>query len=510
MNTVKDLIRSSVELLRNRSLTNASYSKPHYPVCVVYLGLRSALFHDELMTDLARGWGGNIDFMCFYTLENPGSTQLCPLASGKGDRGTEAVPLATETLQGQLTAMMSAQEAFADMSRIALYGVLDTTGLQAASDLREWYGALERIKEMMATPTLSMLMVVLNESLQHAVAAKEMKQELLALYRENNTGTKGHRHEAVLVLGNKLRNGAYINLDPTAGYYVNYNLFADIILLSNTRGSDYGERRACIYGNNRPGMTAAYGFVQKPMEEIAMVALDAVLEKLKERLDDRPVDSEGLMGMLDIERGRSKLYESFYERIKGLLPTNEFLEWMPGRLGKEATFAECDCMSDGCLQAFLDQNHFAELDAALRDLEESIAKELDAGLCQGAQAARLKNGVNRTTRDEAYGKAELAFAAPERLQVFAGIEAKSRQHVVRFLRTKTDEAIDEAVRKAQQTLSEFQDVCMEQQRMSAIGEGEMLRNLSEFYGTKAQRSYSDENKSGRLLEQVLRPGNSRM
>ena len=502
MESVKELIHNSVGVLRSNSISNVNFSRPHYPTCVVYLGSRSALFHDELFEDIARGWGGSAEYIKFYSIESFVEKKAVNVLTGK--------ELTESDVKAQITELLSADNVFATMTQVALYCIIDTTEIASAEDFKNWYALIQHIEEMLGVSTLSMLMVILNESLQFTDLAKSIKNKLLDLYEDQSFGgKKAHMYDSVFVFGNRLKNGSFIKVDPTESNYSNYNLFADLILLSNTRSEDYNERRARLYGSEKPALTAAYSFVQKPMAEIGMITLGIILQRIKELAAEQFIGGDELMKALTINKGRSSFYEGFYSDIKGLLPNIEFMEWLPGKSTSDKSFEEYNKLTDGCLQAFLEQNHFKIVATELLSRHELIIREIISLIAKELNSAQLIDNIPSNIRENAYDKAEIAFGTTETLQVHTAIEAKVKQSIAEGLRLKTDEALTVAVKRAETTMAEFKQICTEQEKMISIGEEGTRKNLTTFYGDKIQRYFNDFEKLTELFMRVLKVGNSR-
>ena len=501
METVKDLIRDSVGLLRSNSLTSINFSKPHYPACVIYFGNRSAQFHGGLLENLLRGWGGGAEYIKFYTIENTENKKITDVSGGE---------LSETDVKTQITEMLAAQNVFSDMTRVALYCVIDTTEVTAPEIFKDWYCLINYLEGLIGVSTLSMLTVVLNESLQLTESAQGIKNRILDMYHDETLGgINSHLYDSVFIIGNRLKNGSFIKIFPSESDYANFNLFADLILLSNTRGEDYNTRRSRLYGNEKPAMTAAYGMVQKPMAEIVMIILGIILEKLKELAANQSVSQELLMEALGIDKGRAEVYENFYSDIKALIPGNEFMNWLPGKNAPDKSFEEYNRATDGGLQAFLEQNHFDVVKTELLNRNEITVRDIAGRFSNVLNAAQLINGVPVTVRDTVYDKAEIAVGSPDRLQVQAAIQAKVKLQITKGLRQKTDAALNEAIDKAKKTMDDFSRICSEHERMFAIGEEGTRKNLAAFYGERIRRYFNDTSKLNELFAAVLKIGNNR-
>lgn len=502
METVKELIHGSIGLLRNSGISSVNFSRPHYPTCVVYFGERSAAYHERLLEDILCGWGGNVEYIRFYTVRDVDSGSLCDARSGE-----EITPFDVKT---QMTDLLSAQNVFEDMSRVALYCIVDTTDISSAEQFQQWYSMIGFVERTLGVSTLSMLMVILNESLQCTEIANTIKNQIRDTYRDADFGGANHHlYDAVFVLGNRLKNGSFVKINPDEDGNFSLKLFADIVLLTNSRCDDYNSRRSRLYGSEKPALTAAYGSVQKPMAEIAMITLGIILNKLKELTATQSMDAQALMNALRIDKGRSEVYEQFYSDIKGLLPADDFMNWLPGSAAPDSTFEEYNRATDGCLQAFLEKNHFETAANELLNRNDLFMKEMLDILAGELNAAQLVNGIPAGIREAAFDKAEIAFGNPDKLQVGAAIKGKVQRRIAEGLRAKIDEALQTAVRKAENCMEVFRQICSEQEWLFSVGEEGTRKNLTAFYGERIQRYFNDHSKLTNLFARLFKINNSK-
>jgi hypothetical protein len=502
MNTLEEFIRNSIDLLQNKDISSINFSRPFYPTCVFYFGNQSNLYHRELKEDIQQGWGRSTDFISFYSIEDADTLIITDMISGS--------IVTVDQIRKQITNTLTAQDVFENMTQLALYCIIDTTYISTEEEFRSWYFMYNHVKETLGVATLSMLMVILNESLQYTSLSQGVKKKILDFYLDPNVGgVNQHLYNAVFVFGNRLKNGAFVKVNPTESEYSNYNLFADVILLTNTRGEDYSLRKERLYGRDKPALTAAYGYVQKPMEEIVMITLGIVLKNLKSLIPKQSFNDETLRKALKIDRSTSEIYEQFYADIKGMLPSNEFLQWLPGKAGTDSTFDELNKASSGCLQVYLEQNHVAIMEDELRNRNEYITAEVLHYLEEEFTAAQLINGVSFEIRQSIYDKAEIAYATPGQFTVEIGIELTVKKIIASALRKQIDQVLTEAIQKAATCMELFGQLCTEHDKRSAIGEEGSRRNLIAFYGERLQRYYNDQRKLNSLFSKVLKIRNTK-
>ena len=495
METVRELVNTSESLLSNNSITTANFLRPHYPTCVFYFGERSALYHKELLSDITRGWGGNAEHIKFYTIEDADKEGFTSTVTGEA--------LSIEDMNADIKKLLSAQSVFSDMSRIAMYCIFDTQKIDDPDVFSKWYRKIEYIEGIFkGASTLTMLMVILDDDLNDK--SKIHTNRLLELYKSADVGNKdSHIYDSVFIFGARLKNGGFKEINPENIEYENFNLLADVVLLSNTKDNDYTDRRTHLYGRTKPAITAAYGHVQKPADGIVMVSLKALLNKLKKLIASEFVNETSLMKALKINNGKSEIYESVYSDIKELLPGNDFINWLPGRSEPKGTFDELNSATFGCLQLFVEQNHVSTARAELVNRNDFILREYSDLIASSLNAALIVDGVPNELRKTTYDKAEMALTATSTHSVSDAIELKVKKEIASALRDIADKAINKAVKKAGVCIECFKQLSEELDMMASVGEDGTRQNLTSFYGDKVDRYYSDINKLKDLFDRIL-------
>ena len=504
MHSTNDLITRSVTLLKTTNISEKNFSRPHFPSCIAYFGKQSAAAHPAFYEDITRGWGGNSDFIVYFVADDPEAGSFtCPI---DGDA------LTASQIQEQLQRQLTEKGIFADMSFVNLYCVLDTSDITDAAEFESWYRCVTRLEELLSCPTQTQLMIILDESIKKTALAASVKNRLCDLYESDTAGLAGrHMYDAVFIFSNKLRNGAFVDHDYARDTGADYNLFADMVLLTNSRGTDYSKRRTALYGSDRPAMSAAYGWVRKPMREIALITLSAMLKRLRTRLTQsaQPVTGESLAVALGIKNGRSDIHESFQKSISPQLPQSNFLEYMPTKSSPDRTFDEFDRATDGCLRAFIDYNHFDIIDRAIADNRRELAEQIASGIIAHADAARLSPGVPVPARETAYARAVTSVAPSAAIGVSGTIELLVRNRIADGISAITDEVLDELIKSSAECVAAYGEITEELGRQYSIGEEGTRRNLVDFYGEIVNRRYSDANKLTSLYNRVFKPRNKK-
>ncbi|MCL2071281.1 MAG: hypothetical protein FWH07_03495 [Oscillospiraceae bacterium] len=502
MINVTDLKEKITGLLTARNVGDYGYSSfptPYYPVCVFYFGSQSAIHHERISKKLTHGWGGAANQIPFYVLESDGLKTL------EGENRN------MEEFGEDMTNLLSCSNIYANPSGISLYCILDTDSVNSCSsgnagvDFGNWYFAVNRIKQMINTPLTTMLLIALNDEFNHQKKSVEIKQTLCGIYQsQNNT----HLYDSVFVIGRRLRNGAYSGETDS-------DLYANIILLSNTidgidssGGSEsQNDRRDNLYKSSKPALSAAYACSAKPIGDIAIITLKTITAKLSEMLNDsrlNKADESRVAKILEVDKGRSELYERVFAKIEGHFPSNDYLYQLPGKPDLSKTFAEADNASYGCLSAFLESNHFSITENQVSILKDEIVSQLTKRVCEQLTAAGLYEGVDETVITAALDKAGVM------LDALSYAECTAIDAVKVKLKSGVADAMKGIIRETFAHLSAKSKICMDSffrikksvDMMPAIREIGSGLHLVEFYTDKANRFLNAEN-SAKIFNRVF-------
>lgn len=502
MENLRELLHQAVGLLKNQDIMGRDFSRPYYPVCVLYFGKTAARYHPELLSDIRLGWGGGVEQMRFYVIKD-----VDTLDFKDPDLQNE---ISNQAFQEQLTLLLSQQNIFEDMSRLALYCIIDTTDLKSGEEFASWYLALERIKTVIGVPILSMLMVILNEGIEYTENAAKIKMKIGELYRNKDIGeVNSHIYDSVFIFANRLKNGAFIMLDPSDDAYIDYNLFGDTLLLTNSSDSDYQKRRARLYGRNKPALTAAYGHVQKPMYEIALITLRSITKRILELIDSQMITADLLAAALKISNGRSEIYEQLYSEIKTCLPAGDFISLLPGKVTAGLSYLEADRISDGCLPAFLESNHFQILKSEMTSRKEALGNNIAKLLFANLNAAGLSHGLPAQTLKAVFLRAEIGLFDADNLNLSAAIEVKVKAKIAEYMKEIINQALENAGEEAKVCYNAFRSIIADLDMIFASGEEGIRCNLTSTYLHKVQRFYNDGNKLNSLFRNIFLLSNQR-
>ncbi|MCL1902824.1 MAG: hypothetical protein FWF94_00210 [Oscillospiraceae bacterium] len=474
---ISDLLKS-----RTGGDYNYVYPTPYYPTCVMYFGAESASEHDAVSKKLIHGWGGAANQIPFYILEPDALKNI------------NGEDVDAETFGENMTELLSFSNIYMNPSGISLYCILDTDGVDtknAADDFEKWYLSVENVKKMLNTPLTTMFIINLNDELNHQKKSVIIKQRLCEIYKRRNNS---HLYDSVAILGRRLRNGAYAT--DSIG-----DLSANIILLSNTINDDNAnrnERRENLYKAGTPALTAAYSCSVKPISDIAVITLKTIIAKLFEMLCDNKAekaDEIKLSKILEIDKGQSELYERVFAQISGHLPSDEYLELLPGKPNLSKSFAEVNKASYGCLTAFLEANHFPIIERQINENKDEIRTRLVKRVCEYLTAAGLYEGVPDAVISTVLDKAATMLDALTYADCTAidAVKVKLKSGVASAVNGIIRETLADLSIRAKYCVEGFLRIKKSVDMFPAIREIGTGMHLVKFYTDKANRFLNAEN-----------------
>ncbi|MDR2156566.1 MAG: hypothetical protein LBO81_02130, partial [Clostridiales Family XIII bacterium] len=162
-----DLINQTSALLGEENKTRVRYLQPKYPACIFFMGEESARYYDKMRHDLFTVWGESSDCLlyckgiCNTVRGKKGATLALYDMSTRGTGGATLTPIA---VQNAVTAMHQQQEIFSDMSRNAVFCVLDTTQIKNKAEFSRRYRSISQIRTIIGSNIISMLIVILDDA----------------------------------------------------------------------------------------------------------------------------------------------------------------------------------------------------------------------------------------------------------------------------------------------------------------------------------------------------------
>jgi len=500
MNTVKELINNSIGLLKNDNISGMGYEKPHFPVCVVYFGRQAQNLHQKIYNGLIGGWSGNADFCEFFAMLTPEDQNFYDLKNNQ--------ELDYDKFKINISQKLSSTNIFADMTHIALYCIIDTTEMDS-EEFENWYNSIIKIQNIMNISTISMLMININESLQHVQPAKTIKNKLYDLYKNDNLSKpNSHLYDGVFIYSNRQKNGGFTQTNDVENIYNENNIFSDIILLSNTKSTDFNKRRNCLYDISRPALTAACNLVQKPTTEIIMITMNVLIEKFKKMINSHNIDIDMLSSAIGINNGKFGVCEEFFNEIKPMFPNDNYIKLFPNKPSLSNTYEDFDNITDNCLKLFHENNQFKVVETQLEKNKNKIINEITLSLTKNLHFTQFTDGINENIKELIFSKLEINFQNIEKMNVIDATNAIIKQKIFQNIKNYANEAINITIERSILSKNYFNTLINEFEKLYSIVEEGIRHNLTDFYATKINRFFNDEKRFGEFIKRIFDINNS--
>lgn len=321
-----------------------------YPTVVVMLGERCIEYTKYIKDTLDDNWN-NSGFLQYVSIEKSGDDWSCARLTDVDKKRTiqwscvEGEP--AEVVSKAIVDMLEEDDRiFRDKSRIKMEFVMDAV----EEDGGAYYDLYLGLKNGLHSEDLKTFFLMLDQKPEDN---KNEKTARMLHYVVENRTKPGVDGGTTYLLSNYLDNGSILGENKI---WQNYRLLADIILLGGTRAN--AAESGYVTNLYNGVKTASYALVPKPTDEIAAVALQALMREMheqeKERYSKELTDKEvrERLGM-KVTGGFALAEEIFKEKIMRHLPSPEELRYLPFRSEKELREMQraeriSDKMADDC------------------------------------------------------------------------------------------------------------------------------------------------------------------
>lgn len=321
-----------------------------YPTVVVMLGERCKAYTKFIKDTLDDNWN-NSGFLQYVSIEKSGDYWSCARLTDVDKKRTiqwscvEGEP--AEVVSKAIVDMLEEDDRiFRDKSRIKMEFVMDAV----EEDGGAYYDLYLGLKNGLHSEDLKTFFLMLDQKPEDN---KNEKTARMLHYVVENRTKPGVDGGTTYLLSNYLDNGSILGENKI---WQNYRLLADIILLGGTRAN--AAESGYVTNLYNGVKTASYALVPKPTDEIAAVALQALMREMheqeKERYSKELTDKEvrERLGM-KVTGGFALAEEIFKEKIMRHLPSPEELRYLPFRSEKELREMQraeriSDKMADDC------------------------------------------------------------------------------------------------------------------------------------------------------------------
>lgn len=500
------ILLPACELLKNNNIQNHNFERPKYPTCVFYLGEKSLGYFKEMKKDLIRGWGeaaNSIEHIYINTFENIESSLF----------DIDKTNITVQDLRSRVTTMMSNGAIFSDMSHINVYFILDTTMLTDET-FEEGYLIIEKLKEVLRVPVLSNLMVVLNDSLDLNDKSSAIRNKLYEVYKSDECGDSDrHLYDAVYILSNRLKNGQYINLDPNSPEYLEYNLFANIILLTNTNDGEHQKRVSELYGSRVPAFLTAYRNISKPCKDICKIVLKRTMEIVRDSIDaqnDSNISVEEIVSKtIGVSNTVFPFGDEFYrDYIVPKFPDNSAIKYLPYRgncIGKK--YDDINSETKNCLDLFVKNNYYDVIDKIIEDNNGVLlkkAKELIASKINSTYSKILQSTTVdiKTVVSNVFSNYK-NYSDNGNGEIISVINYRTKRKAMEKFEDIISDAFCDVVENITCSRVNFATLFKEIELMNTVSEEGLRQNLKTYYEDKVNMYFMDHNRKTEISQKIL-------
>jgi len=351
--------------------------------CVFFFGKPAAEYFQSIQRGTKKGWGGAASDVRYFLLDKPVMSSLQLLAPD----GT-LKSISDEDLQDLFDKMRAPSAAFPlGSANISVYCLLDSSVLASEDDFTAWFNFVKEIKEVSGDIVMSkMLLLLLREGTRYQAFAKKIRRKLWELDRATHAARNYQIYDSVFVLstlahGRNDQSGTKpLPTRDDGRFFLDYPLFADLLLLSNTQGNtwrllypsgEHTQERIAFF-------SAAYRYDKKPTEQIVLLALYETIEciqKEKEWQEKSIVLSDRLHVLISrwIDHIISQLSEAG-------IPDMDFLALLPGKPEEDESFERRTQSSAQCLTAFFESEFQAKLEALIAHQSANLQESYECDL----------------------------------------------------------------------------------------------------------------------------------
>lgn len=505
-NDIKEkLIKPACERLVSKDLHDYNFEKPMYPTCIFYLGKTSELYMQEMNNDLNRGWGDSASHIKHYRISDPENVM-----ESMTDFNNNKITV--DVIRKEVTELMSMHDVFLDMNYICVYAILETTNINP-NDFKKWYLFLYEIQKALPISMRTILMVILNQSLAYLDSSEKIRESLLELYDDSEIGgPKEHIYDSVFLFSNRLRNGGFINLNYDSEDYADYNLFADLILLTDTNSSNTSERIAKLYNKTVPAISASYAHLSKPTWEIAMITLKRCLSIIKEALGEsrnNNIDRDIISKVLNISNGSMPVIDEFYNtniqpKINSGLPA---IDYLPTKKDcKLLNYNVADNETQGCLSAFVQINFLDTSKKIINENKTQLVNQIKNHIIKRLTLPQQRSFhyYSANIEEEVYNL--LSLRSPidvSRINTVDAIKLIAKKKTIEYFAPLVVTALKEIKESSGISIKLFENIYLSVNKMTAGSNDGLFQRVHEFYEDIVNLYYADNSRIESITKRIV-------
>lgn len=499
------LIKPACEKLVSKDLHDYNFEKPMYPTCIFYLGKSSELYMKEMNNDLNRGWGDSASQIKHYRISDPENVM-----ESMTDFNNNKITV--DVIRKEVTELMSLHDVFLDMNYICVYAILETSNI-SPNDFEKWYLFLYELQKALPISMRTILMVILNQSLAYLDSSEKIRESLLKIYDNPEIGGfKEHIYDSVFLFSNRLRNGGYINLNYDSKDYEDYNLFADLILLTDTNSSSTSERIAKLYNKTVPAISASYAHLSKPTWEIVMITLKRCLSIIKEALGESKntnIDRNIIAKVLNISNGSMPVIDEFYNTNihpkinSGLLA----IDYLPTK--KECTLLNynvADNETQGCLSAFVQINFLDASKKLINSNKTQLVNQIKNHIIKKLTLSQQRSFHYYTGNIEEEVYSLLSLRSPldlSRINTIDAIKLITKKKTIEYFAPLVVTALKEIKESSGLSIKLFETIYLSVNKMTAGSNDGLFQRIHEFYEDIVNLYYADKSRIESITKRIV-------
>ena len=364
---------------------NGVGNRPHYPMFVLSNTSTDFDMLCQFRKNAELVWPQSASNLVYasYNLKDGKIYDIC---------GEEAT---TDELSQKLDDVKCNHDAFAEMKKWCVYNVVDTSFVDDIVEFEAAYNYINVIKDIVVDTTVSMLVVILDDSTRMRKHADIIKHFLA------NENSKVY--DGMIIVSNRTMDNAMQSKDEI------YRIVSNVFTLSNNDAvggfdnEDYSARNAILYSNRIN--TVSYTRLEQPMMEKAVQMIEIVLSEALKRFDKKsaPIDKQQWKDYFGISNGKIKMCEKYISSTDLTVDLSALLHIPLSRIdtayddfGKMSYAKLKDCTFDGILERFVENYYTKELENnfPLKLFEEDYIKFISENIPSNCMLELDNNTLN--------------------------------------------------------------------------------------------------------------------
>lgn len=507
MEEIKNLLESELivpaaKLLENNKIANRNYERPSSPVIVFYLGHNSFNYYEEMNKDLHRGWGILADNVRHIKVETPDDFENS-FFNHKMEKYTvqQFQSLIDDSLDSNV---------FGETDRIKVYCILNTKGMDV-EEFNKWYSSILSIRKLLpGIGMYSSLFLMLDQTFTGRENNVKILRSLLDIYKNNN---EKHDYSAVYLFSNRLNSGGKNEIDPLSPDYVEYNILADLILITNTNDNNSSIRVQNLYNSTVPAFTAAYSNIRKPNNDIVIVTLKRLLEEIRKSIVDSidVIDIDGdsvVKNILHIENNRIPIVDKFYENyIRKNITINNSLDYLPNVDNAEnVNYSVINEGTFGCLDLFVKANFLDPIQEKVSMYEQQIKKEIETAIFEKMNVKEYKDFIFSDIDIDNIVENIFGTYTPQKYSnntIKDAIMAMAKDYTKQMIKPVVKNVLIKLKGNSAQTKKLFEKVYNYVCSIPKPEETGLKVNIESFYSSKIDIYFNDESKIIEIIKRLF-------